>query len=651
MTANVPGIGIVLAALLTLLVPPAAAAGEDDLERRLQRAAAALEAGRLAEAETLYRRLADLYPQQVAVYQGLARALAAQGRGGDAVELLLEVGGELLRTVRAREAVAVAELAAGLAPERGDARALLGRVLAELGRHGDAARALERAVELGDRDLWTLLTLAAAYRETGRWEDAEAAYRHALDERGELFPVLFHFGRFLLWQGRAEEAAVLLERAAGRRGDDAEVFDSLAQARAESGDAEGAVAAYEKVLVLDPVHPRARHALELARARLAAGRPAAELRQPAPPPAPTGGAVLTDVARGAGIRFRHHPGVTRERHLPETMGAGLAWLDYDGDGWQDLYLVQSGPFPPEVAASAANRLFRNLGPAAGGPAFDEVTDAAGAGDRCYGQGVLAADLDGDADLDLYLTCFGPDVLLDNLGDGRFADATAERGLGADGWTSSAAAADAEGDGDLDLYVTRYVGYGREHGRFCGRQESGEADYCNVNFFAGDDDLLYRQEDGRFVEAAARSGITSPAGRGLGVIWTDLDGDRRPDLYVAAADALGPRRPQLPVVGGSQPALRLGGRRGRPRPRDRVAVRQGRPDPAPAARPLPHRRRALTATADARPQAESLSSEKRRRQQPHPLLDRPEAVGAISKSVRPLAGQRLDLGGAPSHGAA
>jgi hypothetical protein len=171
------------------------------------------------------------------------------------------------------------------------------------------------------------------------------------------------------------------------------------------------------------------------------------------------------------------------------MGAGVAWIDYDGDGWQDLYVVQSGTFPPggppDGSAGAANRLFRNLG-SGGGPGggpdrdgvlrFEDVTDRAGVGDRGYGMGATAADADGDGDVDLYVTNFGPDVFYRNRGDGTFEDATEGAGLATAGWSSSAAFADADGDRDLDLYVTRYVEFPPEHDPFCGDPETGERRY-------------------------------------------------------------------------------------------------------------------------------------------------------------------------------
>jgi enediyne biosynthesis protein E4 len=251
---------------------------------------------------------------------------------------------------------------------------------------------------------------------------------------------------------------------------------------------------------------------------------------------------LRDVAEEAGIDFRHLTGATGERHLPETMGAGVAWIDADGDGWLDLYLVQSGPFPPDGSAAAANRLYRNLGER-GGVAFEPWPEA-GAGDRGYGQGALAGDLDGDSDLDLVVTNWGGDVLLFNDGAGGFeARPLDPRASGRAGspppWSSSAALGDADGDGNLDLYVARYLEYDPAHGLFCGdpatRDAPARRDYCDPSMFDGSSDRLYlNRGDGTLVDVTEASGLAGAGagGRGLGVVFTDLDGDGRADLYVA-----------------------------------------------------------------------------------------------------------------------
>ena len=244
---------------------------------------------------------------------------------------------------------------------------------------------------------------------------------------------------------------------------------------------------------------------------------------------PCGGLTLSDVAAASGIEFVHDRGATSWKHLPETMGSGAAWLDYDVDGWLDLYVVQSGPFPPDGSASAANRLYRNRADGS----FEDVTARSGAGDRGYGQGVVAADVNGDAYPDLYVCNFGSDVLLVNQGDGTFRDGTAKAGLGLDGWSSSAAFADTDGDGDLDLYVTRYVEYDPQEKLFCGDPETGVREYCDPTLFRGASDRFYLNlGDGTFQDVTEDVGFANAVGKGLGVLLTDLDDDGRADVYVA-----------------------------------------------------------------------------------------------------------------------
>jgi hypothetical protein len=243
--------------------------------------------------------------------------------------------------------------------------------------------------------------------------------------------------------------------------------------------------------------------------------------------------TLTDVAAEVGLRFVHDRGRTDAHHLPETMGSGLAWLDYDNDGWMDLYAVQSGQFPPRSGSStsgaaARDRLFHNEH-----GKFVDVTDRAGLKATGYGMGAWAADYDNDGWVDVFVTQWGRNTLWHNKGDGTFDDVTERAGVGMSAWSMAAAWADFDGDGRLDLYVARYVDDAREKDSFCGDMRSGRRDYCPPMMYPGREGVLFRNRgDGTFADVTARAGLTGRAGKGLGVLAVDLDDDRRPDIYVA-----------------------------------------------------------------------------------------------------------------------
>ncbi|MEW4569055.1 FG-GAP-like repeat-containing protein [Tautonia sp. JC769] len=241
---------------------------------------------------------------------------------------------------------------------------------------------------------------------------------------------------------------------------------------------------------------------------------------------------FVDAAREAGLDFVHDPGRTADRQLPETMSGGVALLDADGDGWLDVFAVQGGPLrarggrPP----GSGDRLYRNRGDGT----FEDVTLASGLGREAgYGIGAAVGDLDNDGDPDLFVTRLGGGSLYRNRGDGTFEDVTLASGLGAlDGWPTSAAFADIDLDGDLDLYITRYVVWDVEHPIRCQR-EDGSFSYCHPLALTAQQDRLYRNDNGHFVDISEEAGIRVPRpGRGLGVLAADLDGDRRIDFSVA-----------------------------------------------------------------------------------------------------------------------
>jgi hypothetical protein len=227
------------------------------------------------------------------------------------------------------------------------------------------------------------------------------------------------------------------------------------------------------------------------------------------------------------LPFTYERGETGAAWPVETTGGGVGLLDIDGDGRLDLFFAQGGPLLPGQAGTTADVLLRNLG----GGRFEDVSAAVGLAHRGYGQGVAVADYDGDGDPDVYVTRYGPNTLWRNDG-GRFTDATAEAGVGGDRWSLGAAFADYDGDGDLDLFVARYFTFDPAKAPFHRDPKTGAPDYGMPADFPGQPDLLYRNDGhGRFTDVTARAGIAGD-GRGMGVVASDFDGDGRVDILVA-----------------------------------------------------------------------------------------------------------------------
>jgi hypothetical protein len=260
----------------------------------------------------------------------------------------------------------------------------------------------------------------------------------------------------------------------------------------------------------------------------------ADLARPVPADHPR--ITFANVTQEAGIDFPHFAG-QRSSQLPEDMGSGAAWGDFDNDGWLDLYVVNEvGPLTSvegeEVAQSPAHAaLYRN----AGDGTFREVSAEAGVQFRGWGMGVAWGDYDNDGWLDLFVSAYGESVLYQNNGDGTFADRTQEAGLGGrPGFWAGVCWGDYDRDGFLDLYVTGYVKY-----RYLAdQQRSLQYDVeqpagINPSSFAPERNLLYRNNgDGTFSEVAAQAGVSGEIGRSLGAVWADFDDDGWPDLYVA-----------------------------------------------------------------------------------------------------------------------
>ena len=231
-----------------------------------------------------------------------------------------------------------------------------------------------------------------------------------------------------------------------------------------------------------------------------------------------------------GIRWTHTNAMSDSHYLPETLGPGCAFLDYDNDGWMDIYLVNSGPCDFwKPAQPIRNALYKNNRDGT----FTDVTEKAGVAGGTFGMGVAIGDYDNDGWPDIFVTSYGRCLLYKNNHDGTFTDVTVKSGLATPGWTTSAVWFDFDNDGKLDLFICSFVDYGNDHKYECGDNKLGRHYYCIPRIFNGTTSFLYRNNgDGTFTEVSQGTDIAKAIGKGLGVVATDINNDGRMDLFVA-----------------------------------------------------------------------------------------------------------------------
>lgn len=237
--------------------------------------------------------------------------------------------------------------------------------------------------------------------------------------------------------------------------------------------------------------------------------------------------TFTDVTDSAGIDFVHFNGAYGKTYFPELTGSGGGWLDYDGDGWMDILLVQGKHWPSDPGPDPTLRLYRNLGDGR----FADVTGAAGLDVSVYGMGMSAADVDNDGDTDLLVTCVGPNRFFENRG-GRFVDVTERAGLSGGEWSTSAMFVDYDRDGWLDLYICNYVEWSEETDLECSLDGETKG-YCTPEIYRGEPSKLYRNRgDGTFEDVTRSAGVYTEDGKSLGVALLDFNSDGWPDIAVA-----------------------------------------------------------------------------------------------------------------------
>ena len=488
---------------------PTPAAEDDRRALTLARAYLATRAGDFGQAEAELLACRNRSPSDPMVWKSWLDWAVAADRVEQALEALDHVPARLLGEAR------TAELRAWFARHRDDA--------------AGERRALEQVLALEPGRSPALTRLAELLQPAGESEGASElrARKADLDAALDRYNRLYKEGRYA---EHLPELASLAERL-GRRFE-ARAFWDLAAVR-DPSNAEARSAA-DRLATSET--PRAEPTGSLARLL------AADLR--GRPSHPTTGApkavagrgpipTFVDAARAAGLAdFVQDNGVSPIHQLPEMASGGVGLLDYDGDGFLDVYAVQGGVFPPGPGAGhAGDRLFRNRGDGT----FEDVTEKTGIAGmpRGYGFGVAVGDIDNDGRPDLFVTRWRSYALYRNRGDGRFEDVTLKAGLGGDrAWPTSSAFADLDNDGDLDLYVCHYGVWDTRDPPVCKDPSGAIAVACDPRSIESLPDHVFRNDGGRFVDVTAEAGFTDRGGRGLGVVAADLDADNRIDLFVA-----------------------------------------------------------------------------------------------------------------------
>jgi hypothetical protein len=462
-------------------------------------------AGRFAQADTWLARCEQARPDDQAVWRARLEWAQAADRPDEVLRAAAHLPAQNFTQAR------VLELRAWMAARSGDRQAERSALESMIALEPANSVAVERMADLAAQD-GQKERLAELRRRKQAIETQRECYRQLITppERAARAAELARAAEAV--DRRFEAKAwwrIALEREPALRGEAESALARLARATVPRAAADGTLAD-----LLGPLDVRV------------AGR--GEVPESLSIPA------FAEEADDRGLVFTFNNGLSEQRQMPETVSGGVAVLDFDGDGWVDIYAVQGGPFPPPPRSPAfGDRLFRNRGDGR----FEDVTTSSGlaALSGGYGHGVAVGDYDNDGRPDLFVTRWRSYALYHNLGKGRFEDTTKRAGLGGDrDWPTSAAWADLDNDGDLDLYVCHYLVWDAAKPALCDYAEFPERGhaYCDPRPFPAIPDHVFRNDGGRFVDVTLEAGIVDRDGRGLGVVAADLDADGLTDLFIA-----------------------------------------------------------------------------------------------------------------------
>lgn len=445
-----------------------------------------------------------------------------------------------------------------------------------LGRTSRGVKVLKKAWEAGMTDAQALEMMGNLSLKVMDPKQAEAAFRAALRAGGNSVELHRNLGRSLLLQNRRVESGQEFEAALQLDPSDPYSLYYLGFLRLEEGNSAKAVELLQSSLQGDGLNPKAQYAVGRALLQLGqieaaeshfgrhaelmerlyhqpiSGRgeengerewirwddasqdePASDTTETKKESAAGGRFHFVDVADEAGIQLANVSGGREKDYIVESLGSGACWLDYDGDGWLDLFLPNGRSMSASAGEVPRDALYRNRG----NGKFEDVTVAAGIRDTGWGHGCAVGDIDNDSDPDLYVTNRGPNALFRNNGNGTFTDVSRGSGVEDPQWSTSAAFADYDGDGWLDLAVANYIDFDLASTPRPGSGEScrslGMPVFCGPRGLPPARTRLYRNRGkGQFQDVTETAGIRSARGvYSLGVVWGDVDNDGDPDLVV------------------------------------------------------------------------------------------------------------------------